>query len=241
MSTTITKYIGQGYGKGELYAALAYDSSDSFGGMLIKNVKFDPVAGTPAIQVGDSTTGWTALYTDKAISIYSTCASVDASTSFEPALFYTTLTGIGQVGGRVRVFMTTDVALGGWSNALKGEVTYGASGRTTGLGSAICAEMTLSAGTSSGTYAPLEIELNMGASGVTGTETSLIYMSVNDAAATTFDDNGCLFSLNGVTAGANDVFYLADLTVTKADGLLKIKVNGTTYYMFVTTAINGGD
>jgi len=179
-------------------------------------------------------------YTDKVIAIYTTCASVSA-TSYEPVLFHTTLTGIGQTGGRVRAFMTTNVALGGWSNAFKAEVTYGASGRTTGLGSALCAEMTMSAGTSSGTYAPLEIELNMGASGVTGTQTSLIYMSVNDAASTVFDDNGCLFSLNGVAAGANDVFYLADLTVTKADGLLKVKVNGTTYYMFITTAINGGD
>jgi hypothetical protein len=49
--------------------------------------------------------------------------------------------------------MTTNVALGSWSNALKGEVTYGASGSTTGLGSSILAEMTLAAGTTTGTYA----------------------------------------------------------------------------------------
>jgi len=33
---TISKHIGEGFGKGELYAALAYDSSDAFGGMKIK-------------------------------------------------------------------------------------------------------------------------------------------------------------------------------------------------------------
>ena len=36
MSQTIKKSIGEGFGKGELYAALAYDASDNFGGMKIK-------------------------------------------------------------------------------------------------------------------------------------------------------------------------------------------------------------
>jgi len=36
MSQTISKHIGEGFGKGELYAALAYDATDAFGGMKIK-------------------------------------------------------------------------------------------------------------------------------------------------------------------------------------------------------------
>lgn len=36
MSQTIKKSIGEGFGKGELYAALAYDVTDRFGGMKIK-------------------------------------------------------------------------------------------------------------------------------------------------------------------------------------------------------------
>jgi len=232
MSITISKSIGEGNSDGRLYGALAYNSSDKWGGVQIKGVKFSPVAGTPAIQVGDSTTGWTALYTDKAISIYSTCASTSA-TSFEPVLFYTTLTGEAQTGGRVRAFMTANVALGAWSNALKGEVTYGASGRTTGLGSAICAEMTMSAGTSSGTYAPLEIELNMGASGVTGTATSFMYMSVNDAAATTFDTSGYIMDIAGVSVGSGKVFQVSD---NSAGHALRIRVAGTAYYMLLADA-----
>ena len=178
------------------------------------------VSGTPTVRTYDG---------EKALSIYSTCASTNALTSFEPALFHTTMTGIGQVGGRVRAFMTTNVALGGWSNAFKAEVTYGASGRTNGLGSAICAEMTLSAGTTPGTYAPLEIELNMGAAGVTGTETSLIYMKVNDAAATVFDDNGFFFSLNGVADGAAHVWYVH--APTTLDEALRVKTPGGTRYI----------
>jgi len=38
MAETISKHIGEGFGKGELYAALAYDSGDVFGGMKIKSI-----------------------------------------------------------------------------------------------------------------------------------------------------------------------------------------------------------
>jgi hypothetical protein len=104
-------------------------------------------------------------------------ASTSGSVSVEPLLMTTTMTGAGGVGGRAKFAMTTNVALGGWSNALKADVTYGASGRTTGLGSAFVAELTLSAGTSSGTYAPLEVELNLPASASTGTATSFVHLS----------------------------------------------------------------
>lgn len=36
MAQTISKHIGEGFGRGELYAALAYDATDAFGGMKIK-------------------------------------------------------------------------------------------------------------------------------------------------------------------------------------------------------------
>ena len=38
MSQTISKHIGEGFGKGELYAALAYDETDQFGGVRIKGL-----------------------------------------------------------------------------------------------------------------------------------------------------------------------------------------------------------
>lgn len=39
MAQTISKHIGEGFGKGELYAALAYDETDAFGGMKIKGLR----------------------------------------------------------------------------------------------------------------------------------------------------------------------------------------------------------
>ena len=39
MATTVGKHIGEGFGKGELYAALNYDKSDAFGGMKLGNIR----------------------------------------------------------------------------------------------------------------------------------------------------------------------------------------------------------
>lgn len=157
----------------------------------------------------------------------------------EPLNFDVTLTGAGATGGRAKFTLTADVALGAWSNALKGQVTYGSSGRTAGLGSAVVAEMTLSAGTSSGTYAPFEIELNMGASGSTGTATSLIYASVNDAASTTFDTNGYLFNIAGIAEGDSKFFNAHTLgAASEVTHGLKVRVDGSDYYLLMATAAN---
>ena len=175
-----------------------------------------------------------------------TTTNTATSGTYQPLVVSTTMSGAGADGGRAKFDMTTNVALGSFSNALKAEVTYGASGRTTGLGSAFVAEMTLSAGTSSGTYAPIEIELNMGSAGSTGTSTSLIYASVNGAAATTFDDNGFIMTLAGLTAGAGDAIatpgatFAATATGTALGGAnlraLKIKIGSTTYYVLAMPA-----
>lgn len=167
-----------------------------------------------------------------------TSTSTSGSTSVEPLVHATTMSGIGGVGGRAKFSMDTSVTLGAWSNALKALVTYGATGKTTGLGSAFVAEMTLSAGTVDGTYAPVEIELNMGTAGVCGTATSLIYASVNDAAATTFDTAGYLLNLAGVTAGTSTMFMNVGTTTALVDFVkgLRIKVAGTDYVIPLITA-----
>jgi len=168
--------------------------------------------------------------------ITATSASTNGSTSVEPMVFSSTMTGAGGVGGRARFQLDTNVALGGWSNALKAITVYGASGRTTGLGSAACAEMTLSAGTTAGTYAPLEIELNLEAGAKTGTQTALIYASVNGADKGTFDDFGYIFSLNGLTANAGHVFQAAAVADIDSTHALRINIGGTDYFIPLHTS-----
>jgi len=63
MSQTITKHIGEGFAKGELYAALAYNAADAFGGMKIKGIAFTGLQRAIDIQ-GAPTTAFEMLYMD---------------------------------------------------------------------------------------------------------------------------------------------------------------------------------
>jgi hypothetical protein len=152
------------------------------------------------------------------------------SATFNVSTTEVTMTGAGGVGGRTLFKLNADAALGSFTNALKAEVTYGASGSTSGLGSAFVAEMTLSAGTSAGTYAPLELELNAPASASTGTMTSFIYASTQGANVAAVDSNAVFFNLQGVTAGAGKM-VVAGTTLGTAYGGLKVRVGSTNYWV----------
>jgi hypothetical protein len=163
--------------------------------------------------------------------------------TFNASTTEVTMTGAGGTGGRTLFQLNTNVALGSFSNALKAEVTYGASGRTTGLGSAFVAEMTLSAGTSAGTYAPVEIELNLGTSASTGTASSLVFASVNGTGKAAMDDNGYFLNLAGVTAGASKLFA-NNGSIGNVDEItngLKVRIAGADYFILLATAANFAD
>ena len=187
------------------------------------------VTGDTELQ-GDMTLSGALDYTGGDLNITTTSNSTNGSTSVEPVSVSTTMTGAGGVGGRAKFLTTINAALGAWSNAVKGEVVYGASGRTTGLGSAVLAEMTLSAGTSAGTYAPLEIELNLPTGASTGTLTSMIYASVNGDDKATMDTNGRFINLAGVTAGAGKMWVTGSTLGTAAGGL-RCRIAGTDYWL----------
>jgi hypothetical protein len=147
------------------------------------------------------------------------------------------MAGIGGVGGRAEFHMYTNVALGGWSNAIKGFAEYGAAGKTTGLGSAICAELTLSAGTVDGNYAPLEIELNIPSGASLGTKTSFIHLSAQGDDIATFKTSGYLFSLNGPTDTANGLFDATNVDDPDFTHALRISINGTDYFIGLSTTV----
>jgi len=102
--------------------------------------------------------------------------------------------------------------------------------------------MTLSAGTSAGTYAPVEIELNMGASASTGTASSLLFASVNGDGKATMDTNGYLLNLAGVTAGTSKLFAdNGDIALDEITYGLKVKIAGADYYLLAVTAADFAD
>lgn len=171
---------------------------------------------------------------DGAIDLTYSSASTGGS-NVEPIVMENTMTGAGGLAGRARFQLNADAALGSYSNALKAITVYGASGKTTGLGSAFVAEMTLSAGTDGGTYAPLEIELNAPTGADTGTLTSFIHISTQGDDVATIDDNVRLFNLAGVTAGTGHVFQTGNTAPATVGGSLKVRVAGTDYYLILYT------
>jgi len=195
------------------------------------------------LGLGNSTTSMTlTTYANHAIEVYSTSASADTSNSVEPIYMKSIMTAANGVGGRARFHLYTDVALGSWSNALKGYTEYGASGRTTGLGSAVCAEILLSVGTTSGTYAPLESELVANSAVSSGTATSFLYMNIagtDSTGKTTLNTNGYLFELgSGITDTAGGIFEAETVAAGAVDftHVLKIRIAGTAYYIGLNTA-----
>ena len=169
--------------------------------------------------------------------------SSTGSSTFNASTTEVTMTGAGGTGGRTLFQLNTNVALGSFSNALKAEVVYGASGRTTGLGSAFVAEMTLSAGTSAGTYAPVEIELNLGTGASTGTASSLVFASVNGDGKAAMDNNGYVLNLAGVTAGSSKLFA-NNGSIGNVDEIthgLKVRIAGADYFILLATAANFAD
>jgi len=166
-------------------------------------------------------------------------ASTSGSTSVVPLKTKMTMSGAGGVGGRVYHHLYTNAALGGWANALKAYTEFGASGSVSGLGSAICGEVALSAGTSSGSYAALEAELVLGTGASTGTATSFLYAAVSGAAAGTFDDNGYLLQIAGLTAGTGHLLE-AETGAVESTHSLRINIGGTAYYIPISTAQNFG-
>jgi len=186
---------------------------------------------------------------DKALAIYSTCASTHASTSFEPVLFNTVMTGTGQVGGRVRVNLDiSNVVLGGWANALKASVDCNTSGRSSGLLSAMCAEIELPASDVSGAagdYAAAELEFTAPASHVTKANcTSFLYMGVggNSTAITSFNTYGSLFKLSTAIVDTTDGLFDAITSGSPAfTHRLRIYVGNTPYYIGLNSAPAFGD
>ena len=185
----------------------------------------------------DATSPLFQLYTTSAV----TAASVVRSAYIEQTM---TASGAAIIEG-LNVTVNTEFYGGSWANAIVGKLDFGTDGdQRSGMAAAICGEINLPAKATPGgaMYAfDAEIEVPTGSTLSLAHPTAFIKMGVWGDAKTEFDDCGYIMHIDGVASGASDAFYLADLTVTKADGLLKINVNGTAYYLFITTAINGGD
>ncbi len=150
--------------------------------------------------------------TETSTAVRTTAVSNSSTGSSDAAANTTTLTmtGAGGVGWATKSDLEANVVLGSYANGLYGYLAFGASGRVTGLASGTVGEIVLSAACTQGTYAAFEAEIGMPSGAKTGTNTSFMYLSVYGADAATFDTNGVLFNVAGVTKGSGK--FLQDTT-----------------------------
>lgn len=205
----------------KLYSALAYDTTDEFGGVRIKSVYFEKTL---------------AIATDRAIQIATTSAlTAGALKSVEIAQVHTG----ASTSNNIEVFkaqLTSDVKTGSWVNAIFGRVNYTVNGWAYGSASAVCGEVSLAPGGShsgQGTYSVFQAELDVPASAVgIGAECSILRASVWGTQKGLFDDNGFLLSITGVTSGAAHVFYDKGSAITgDIVGWFRVKTPSGTQYL----------
>ena len=177
------------------------------------------------------------------IRTYTTSASVNTGTSVRYAHFSHVATGAGSVGHRAEFLTSCAVALGAWSNALKGVWEWGAgTSQSTGLSSAICAELKMPGRSfTDGHYAPLEVELVTPASssGYANHPTSLMYLNASgDATALAkFNTSGFLFELGtGITNTDNGLFDAENNDAPVFTHVLKCLINDVVYYLGLNTS-----
>jgi hypothetical protein len=206
-------------------------------GTQVIGLQFEGTYSDSAITIGTSGSPISlAAQPDHAIDIYTTSPSTDAGNSVRPIHMTSTMTGIGGVGGRAEFEMTSNVALGGWANSLKGYFNMGDACTVTGLGSAVLAELKLPGASLGGvgSYAVMEMELVTQASGLTGgAPVAFQWMQVSgDGTATAdFEDNGSLMVIKGLTEGSGNIFSAGADVVAAAT--LRILVGATPYYILL--------
>lgn len=157
-----------------------------------------------------------------------------------PLKIANTVTAAGTSIDGLWTITTTEVALGTYANAFNGKLDFGSAGSVTGLGGAVCAEVDLGAGCSAGSYACFEAELIMPSGALTGTRTSFMTLNVSGAAAGTFDTNGFILDINGVTINSGKVIQASAVSDIDSTHAMRIQINGTTYYIPLHTAANFG-
>jgi len=203
------------------------------------------VAAGTAITVGTSVTGISmagaystagisidttlAARDDYAIYVATTCAALSGTQAHNA--FLGTMTGAGAVGATVYVDLTvSNVAAGGYVNALYVLMDFGATGSVVGLASAVCAELVLTTGAqSAGTYAVLELEMTCPATWAPtgGGQYTFIYASATGSTVTTYDTVGNFLWVTGLSSGDGKCLY---------NNTLRSKIGSTYWYLPFSSA-----
>jgi len=154
-----------------------------------------------------------------------------------------TLTGASAVNTAeaFRSVLTSNVQVGNWANAILGKIDFSSAGYVTGLAGAVCAEIDMAdAAIGNGSYCCFEAEINVPTSGSGyGTGVPLAFLTGNawGAGVAAWQSGGYVFNFTGLgSAGASSILQANTDQPTHA---IRVLIDGTPYYMLMTTVNNG--
>ncbi len=188
---------------------------------------------TGDLSFGDATTdtltvtGAATFSTDVTFTLGSSEAFTLTCTDIsDPMVMTNTITSADTTGGRAKFVLAVQAAMGGWANAIKGETTFNSSGSVTGLGSVVCGDLTLSTGTSSGSYAVFEGNIIAGSSASTGTKTSFLQLNAAGDDNDTVDSNAFFLAGGANLDAGSGKFFDTDIDSHTAYGGLRVHIEG---------------
>ena len=136
-----------------------------------------------------------------------------------------------------RFIAESNVETGQWFNAILAKLDYKTAGYAYGSAGVVCAELDMPGGAvpgGHGTYWVYEAELNLPTSYVGGgVPLAFFGLNVWGAEVAQFDTDGYLFDLTGVTKASGKFFQ--DNTAAAASQALRCRINGTAYYLMLTS------
>lgn len=190
------------------------------------------VDGIEALRMAKSTTSGDASRVKTSV-VQSSAATSGLIRTLEVLTTLTAASTSNQIEALTSV-ITANVQTGNWANAIFGKLDYSTDGVAYGVGSAICAELSLpGSSVSRGTYYAWQTEIDCPAScAMNGNPIAVMSISTWGANKTQFDDVGLLFDISGPSAGS-EKFWDTSASAATGDATLKIRVGGAFKYILV--------
>ena len=158
-----------------------------------------------------ATSGCFMLWDESADTLKVTTTSAVTTGAFRSVEISQTMTGTStsNTPEALRVQIIANVKTGTWANVIFAQLDYSTDGLAHGIGSVICAELSLPASSVvRGTYVVHQIEIDCPTSCVmNGNPIEVFRLNSWGAAKAQFDDYGYLFSLVGISSGAAHLWY----------------------------------
>jgi hypothetical protein len=195
------------------------------------------------LKLGDSDDNHVLSAADAPLQMTGTCAATTGNVRAGELTLTMTAAATANSIEAFAVIVESEVRTGNWCNAILGKIDYGDAGFVTGLAGVICAELDMpGAAIGAGSYACFEAELIVptSADGF-GTTVPVAFFvgNASGAGVAEWRASGYVFNFTGLgSAGSSNILQANTDQPTHA---IRILIDGTPYYLLMTTEDNGSE